>query len=97
MREGEAITSLSSVAADSDIHDERSKPAAPTLRERICQKLATVRWRALITTCVILVDYFLLNASISLIGVFYPAEVSNKTLKYKYNNIIMTNTSVATG
>lgn len=46
------------------------------LKERIRQKIATVRWKALVTTAIIVVDLFLLYASISLIGVFFSAEVS---------------------
>ena len=37
----------------------------------------TWRWREMITAAFIVVDYFLLYSSISLIGVFFPAEVCN--------------------
>ena len=46
------------------------------LKERVRQKITTVRWKELVTTAIIVLDLFLLYASISLIGVFFPAEVS---------------------
>ena len=46
------------------------------LKERIRQKITTVRWKELVTTAIIVMDLFLLYASISLIGVFFSAEVS---------------------
>ena len=67
--------SLIPVAAD----DSASTPQSLPLRKRIAQKIATVRWNVFFTTATMLLDYFLLNASISLIAVFFPAEVSGLT------------------
>ena len=55
--------------------------------QRIRRKIVTVRWRELITASIIVLDLFLLNASISLIGVFFPTEVSRECLihKERYN------------
>ena len=47
--------------------------------ERIVwRKIASVRWKEMITASIIVLDLFLLYASISLIGVFFPTEVSDK-------------------
>ena len=56
-------------------YDTNNEAQPLPLNERIRQKIATVRWKELITTAIIVVDLFLLYASISLIGVFFPAEV----------------------
>ena len=69
----ESSISLIPVAAD----DSASTPQSLPLRKlRIGQKIATVRWNILFTTATMFFDYFLLNASMSLIAVFFPAEVS---------------------
>ena len=54
--------------------DETSNPSIP-LRQKICQKIISVRWRDVITTAIIAIDFFVLYASLSLIAVFFPAEV----------------------
>ena len=47
--------------------------------ERIVwRRIASVRWKEMITASIIVLDLFLLYASISLIGVFFPTEVSDK-------------------
>ena len=40
-----------------------------------CQKLAVVEWRKVVIVFVIIVDYFLIYSSISLIGAFFPIKV----------------------
>ena len=55
------------------------------LNERMRQKIATVRWKELVTTTIIILDLFLLYASISLIGVFFPAEVRGDSYVYIAN------------
>ena len=53
-----------------------AKRAQPKLHRRIWRKIASVRWREVVTASIIVMDMFLLSASISLIGVFFPTEVS---------------------
>ena len=50
-----------------------SEPANPKLPSKLAQQ--TWRWREMVTVAFIVIDYFLLYSSISLIGVFFPAEV----------------------
>ena len=50
--------------------------AQPKLHRRIWRKIAAMRWRETVTASIIVMNMFLLCASISLIGVFFPAEVS---------------------
>lgn len=78
-----AKKSLTKVTDDTD-NDSSNPPLL--LSKRIREKIAAVRWRAFITTTIIFLGYFLLNASISLIGVFYPAEVRtlNQYILYIY-------------
>ena len=40
------------------------------------QKLAGVNWRNVLTIIIAVVDYFLVYSSISLIGTFFPTEVT---------------------
>ena len=54
---------------------DQSVPPHSALHRRIWRKIATVRWREMITASIIVLDLFLLYASILLIGVFFPAEV----------------------
>ncbi len=42
----------------------------------ICTTLSNWRWREMVTAAIIVVDFFFLYSTISLIGVFFPAEVS---------------------
>ena len=69
--EAESTINLKPVVEESD---DSSTPPLP-LRQRISQKLAKVRWRAFFTTSIIVIILFIMNSSISLIGVFFPAEV----------------------
>ena len=39
------------------------------------QRLAVVNWRSVLTIIVVIIDYFLVYASISLIGAFFPTKV----------------------
>lgn len=52
--------------------DESENVQSPERAASLCQNW---RWREMITAAFIVVDYFLLYSSISLIGVFFPAEV----------------------
>lgn len=54
--------------------------AQPALYQRVWRKIAAVRWREMVTASIIVIDLFLLYASISLIGVFFPTEVSGECL-----------------
>lgn len=46
------------------------------LRQRLRKKIATVSWKAFLTTVMINIDNFLLLVSFSLIAAFFPTEVS---------------------
>ena len=72
--------------SDQEVQNDQPAPRN-TLHRRIWRKIVTVRWRELITASIIVLDLFLLYASISLIGVFFPTEVSRECLihKERYN------------
>ena len=61
---------------DGESGDEPPARAQPKLHQRLWRNIAAVRWRELVTASIIVLDLFLLCASISLIGVFFPTEVS---------------------
>lgn len=52
--------------------NESENVQSPERAASLCQRW---RWREMTTAAFIVVDYFLLYSSISLIGVFFPAEV----------------------
>ena len=59
--------------------EDHSTPCTQSADQQIIRRrVASVRWRAMITAAIIVLDLFLLYASISLIGVFFPTEVSDK-------------------
>ena len=60
------------------MEDKLSPASTPSLSlcERVRKKIAAMRWMAFITTCLVFVFFILFNSSISLIGVFFPIEVS---------------------
>ena len=62
--------------------DESLNPKPPS---KLVQQ--TWRWREMITAAFVIVDYFLLYSSISLMGVFFPIEVCIAILCMHYNCI----------
>ena len=50
-----------------------------------CQKLSAVRWKKVLTLVVVSVDFFLINASLSLIGAFFTTKVAS----YSYIAILI--------
>lgn len=62
---------------------ERDSNHKTPLNERIRKNIAIVRWKEVVTTAIIVVDLFLLYVSISLIGVFFPAEVRGDSYVYQ--------------
>ena len=69
-------TELVPVNERKDRDQSASARAQPKLHRRIWRKIAAVRWRDVVTASIIVMDMFLLSASVSLIGVFFPSEVS---------------------
>ena len=47
-----------------------------------CQKLSAVRWKKVLTLVVVVVDFFLINASLSLIGAFFTTKVYSYSYTY---------------
>ena len=45
------------------------------LQQRIWRRVVAVRWREIVTASIIMMNLFLIYASISLIGIFFPTEV----------------------
>ena len=65
------------VSVDEIKNRDSNQSAAPQRRgRRVWEKIVAMRWRKMGIAFIIVVDAFLLNASISLIGVFFPTEVS---------------------
>ena len=64
------------------LNDQQSPSESPNskLPEKPASHCQTWRWREMITAAFIVVDYFLLYSSISLIGVFFPAEVGSNVM-----------------
>ena len=60
-------------------YDTNNEARSLALKERIGQKIAKVKWKEIVTTAIVVVCLFLLYASISLIGAFFPAEVRGDT------------------
>lgn len=72
------------------INDEKDRDSSQsrTTNREIWRKIAAVRWREIVIASIIVMDLFLLNASISLIGVFFPNKVSKfrkKLIHMVYN------------
>jgi hypothetical protein len=56
---------------------QQSQPSPESIPPNpICTTLSNWRWREMVTAAIIVVDFFFLYSTISLIGVFFPAEVS---------------------
>lgn len=66
-------TELLGLAAE-DSESLAPDPSIP-LRQKILRAIATARWRDMMTIAIIVVDFYFLYSSFSLIGVFFPAEV----------------------
>ena len=62
------------------VAEESLAPSIPT-RLKLRQRIATARWREMITIVVTVVDFFFVYASFSLIAVFFPAEVNFNILR----------------
>ena len=70
------MTKDANVAEPMPLNDQQSP--SESSNSKFPKKAASpLRWKELITAAFIVVDYFLLYSSISLIGVFFPAEVCN--------------------
>ena len=62
------------------LNDQQSLPESPNTKLPKKPASHPWRWREMITAAFIVIDYFLLYSSMSLIGVFFPAEVCNNVL-----------------
>ena len=53
------------------------------LQQGIWRRIVAMRWREIVTASIIMMNLFLICASISLIGIFFPTEVRIALNKYK--------------
>ena len=68
---------------------DAQQPPSPESNPALSPKSASVsnwRWREMISAAFIVVDFFFLYSTISLIGVFFPAEVCNSLILH-YTNV----------
>lgn len=84
-RQAAESTELVPINERKDGDRSASAPSAqrPKLHRRIWRKIAAMRWKEIVTGSIIVMDMFLLCASISLIGVFFPTEVSRLQMSMK--------------
>ena len=67
---------------------DAQQPPSPESNATLSPKSASVsnwKWREMISAAFIVVDFFFLYSTISLIGVFFPAEVCNSLILYYAN------------
>lgn len=63
--------------ADSKDTENIAQRRSEVLLTGLYQKLSAVQWRNAFTLFVVVVDYFLVNGSVSLIAAFFPTKVNS--------------------
>ena len=79
-------TSTSTMQHPNSVPDVQQSPSSETESippNPVCTTLprSNWRWREMITAAVIVVDFFFIYSTVSLIGVFFPAQVSKPRSK----------------